>query len=143
VSIEAHKLEYLCILSSLGYNAFKCVNQLDHNNPVVAVDNESALSRLRNRLTSQPLLARALRGLRVNVLYHRLRSNRPAQPPAPAGDGTWNFPTGSSGPFGEETVGEWQPLEPLAYNWLHLRLGFRNRGTLDFEGWHDFHATRK
>jgi hypothetical protein len=53
----------------------------------------------------------------------------------------YHFPKGSSGPFGEETPGAWEPLEAVAYNWLHFKLGKKKRGTLNPRGWFDFHAT--
>jgi FkbM family methyltransferase len=123
VSVEAHALEYLCILSVLGYNAFKCVDQMSHNYPRSRPNNES----LRGRLTSAWLhywreLER--RGLR----------RRPSV-------GGHYFPTGSSGPFGEDTPGAWESLETVAYNWLHFKLGHKKRGTLNPRGWFDFHAT--
>src|ERR1700730_12214221 len=46
------------------------------------------------------------------------------------------------GPFGEETPGEWQTLEDVAYNWIHLNKGYSKRGTLNRRSWHDFHAKR-
>lgn len=50
------------------------------------------------------------------------------------------FPYGSSGPFGDELRGEWEPLETVAYDWLHMRLGRPARSSLG-DGWYDFHAT--
>jgi len=140
VSVEAHGLEYLCILRALGFDRFKCINQVDHNHPETAVDNESRVVRLKNGIRRRPLLARTLRVLQVGRI---LRALRGTGGPAPAREeANWVFPEGSSGPFGEESVSGWQPLEPLAYDWLHLKLGHRRRGTLDMDGWHDFHATR-
>jgi hypothetical protein len=49
---------------------------------------------------------------------------------------------GLCGPFGEETPGEWQTLEDVAYNWIHLNKGYSKRGTLNRRSWHDFHAKR-
>ena len=123
VSVEAHSLEYLCILSELGYDRFKCVDQLSHNHPGYRPDNES----VRGRLGSAWLhvwreLAR--RGLRRKQAVNGR-----------------HFPLGSSGPFGEETAGDWQSLEEVAYSWLHYELGHRKRGHLNMRGWFDFHAT--
>jgi FkbM family methyltransferase len=50
-----------------------------------------------------------------------------------------DFPFGSSGPFGDDTEGEWEPLETIAYDWLHMRLGKNRRSSLE-DGWFDFHA---
>jgi len=35
VSVEAHELEYLFLLRAAGYNAFKCVDQMSHNDKQV------------------------------------------------------------------------------------------------------------
>jgi len=49
-------------------------------------------------------------------------------------DGTWTFPRGSSGPFGEDTTGKWQSAEHA------LELG-RLVGS-DLSDWYDIHAAR-
>ncbi|MHC5071858.1 MAG: FkbM family methyltransferase [Planctomycetota bacterium] len=46
----------------------------------------------------------------------------------------------SSGPFGEETQGDWHTLETIATDWQHFNLGHRKQGTLNMYGWFDFHA---
>jgi FkbM family methyltransferase len=123
VSVEAHALEYLCILSQLGYNGFKCVDQMSHNYPGFRPDNES----LRGRLTSAWL--HYLREVECRLLRWR------------RGAEAYRFSIGSSGPFGEDTPGAWESLEVVAYNWLHFKLGEKRRGTLNPYGWFDFHAT--
>lgn len=47
-----------------------------------------------------------------------------------------------SGPFGEETPGEWGTLEEAVYEWLHKRVGYPGRSLLG-DGWFDVHATFK
>lgn len=47
----------------------------------------------------------------------------------------------SSGLFGEESPGEWKCLEEVAYEFLHVKRGFPERGTLG-TGWFDLHARR-
>ena len=142
VSVEAHDLHYLGLLSALGFDRFKCINQVNHNHPEAAVDNESRKARLNRAIGRRPLLARAVRGLRLRRIYRALRGGGSATAtPAPVASDLV-FPEGSSGPFGDETIDAWQPLEPLAYNWLHLQMGHHDRGKIDMDGWHDFHATR-
>lgn len=53
----------------------------------------------------------------------------------------YSFPSGSSGPFGDEAGGEWRPLEAAAYDWLHVQMGHPERSTLG-PGWYDFHAKK-
>ena len=123
VSVEAHALEYLCILHQLGYNGFKCVDQASHNHRGFRRDNASLWGRLMSAWLHYWREVER-RGLRRN----------------PSVNGH-HFPFGSSGPFGEETPGAWEPLEAVAYNWLHFKLGHKRRGTLNPRGWFDFHAT--
>lgn len=117
VSVEAHRLDYLCRLWVAGYRRFKVVDQLAHNSP------------LRNGLTNETWLGRRRRTLLhyVDRLDARLRTRA--------------FPPGSSGPFGEHTPGEWRDLEALAYEWLHFKTSNHRRGSLNPRSWYDFHAT--
>jgi FkbM family methyltransferase len=47
----------------------------------------------------------------------------------------------ASGPFGEESPGDWQTFDAVAYEFLHVHFGFFERTTFgQGEGWHDFHA---
>ncbi len=62
--------------------------------------------------------------------------------PEPAREGKYvdmQFDGHASGPFGEETPGEWKGFQETAYEYLHTRMGFPDRHTLG-EGWYDFHA---
>lgn len=50
-----------------------------------------------------------------------------------------------SGPFGEKAPGKWVDLETASYEWLHSKMGHRERHTWltnDPKTWHDFHARR-
>ena len=136
LSVEAHSFDYLCVLHTLGYRRFKCVNQRNHNDTWnQRIDNESVLRFFYYLLDKNPKLARR---------FYRLRSSAASR--AAAGNSTpanpWVFPPGSSGPFGDEAFGGWESLDRMAYNWLHLHHGYRRRGTLNRRGWYDFHATK-
>jgi len=126
VSVKAHELEYLTILRDLGYNGFKCVDQTAHNYPPAKGDNESLAGRLQSQLRRFRYLVD--RGLDMKGWRK------------PKGEGHV-FPFGSSGPFGEETPGEWQSMEAIARDWQHFNLGHKKQGTLNMYGWFDFHAT--
>lgn len=54
----------------------------------------------------------------------------------------YNFPAGSSGPFGEDTPGPWQSAANVMYEYLHWLLGYPERGTLTSRRWYDIHAKR-
>lgn len=49
-----------------------------------------------------------------------------------------DFPRGSSGPV-SDTITDWDCLETVSYDWLHMRLGQNRRSSLK-DGWYDFHA---
>jgi FkbM family methyltransferase len=115
VSVEAEGLECLMLLWELGYRQFKIVDQMRHNSRFPNFTNENVLSRSAKRMCG----------------YADRLKNRATKVA---------FPRGSSGPIGEDTIGTWQNVEQVAYNWLHLHFGYKNRGTLNAESWYDFHA---
>jgi len=148
VSVEAHVLEYLSILSSLGYNAFKCVNQVDHNDPTMTGRarrrGPGLYSRLKTAFRKNPFVRAARRMLfRLPGLYRLLEHKTTPPPESAPSEKRWFFPDGSSGPFGEDTPGPWLALEQVAYQYLHFKTGHPERGPLDPDGWFDFHATKK
>jgi FkbM family methyltransferase len=62
--------------------------------------------------------------------------------PNPAREGNYvdyEFDAYTSGPFGEESPGEWKGFEETAYDYLHQKLGYPERSTIG-TGWWDFHA---
>jgi FkbM family methyltransferase len=48
------------------------------------------------------------------------------------------FVWGSSGPI-SDAITDWECLETVAYDWLHMALGKAERSSL-YDGWFDFHA---
>jgi FkbM family methyltransferase len=55
----------------------------------------------------------------------------------------WEFVSGSSGGFGEDTPNEWKDVDWVLYDWLHLRYGNEHLSTLNKQDWFDFHATKE
>lgn len=117
VSVEAEKLEYLLSLWKLGYRQFKIVDQMRHNSRFPSFSNENVLSRT---------LART-------CWYVDRIKNRFGKVP---------FARGCSGPFGDQTSGNWESVEQVAYNWLHRYFNYGKRGTLNRFSWYDFHAKK-
>lgn len=115
ISVEAESFEYLLLLWQLGYRQFKVVDQMRHNSRFPDITNEALFSRLAKRICA----------------YADRLKNRAT---------TVVFPRGCSGPFGEDTSGDWLTLEETAYNWLHLYFGYSNRGSLNPASWYDLHA---
>jgi FkbM family methyltransferase len=115
ISVEAEKLEYLLLLWQLGYRRFKIVDQMRHNSRFPDFSNDNLFARSAKRF----------------CWYADRFRNR---------FGRVRFPRGSSGPSGDETAGDWQTFEQVAYNWLHLHFGYGERGSLNRASWYDFHA---
>jgi len=137
VSVESHSLDYLCLLRSLGYTGFKCLNQDQHNypsiRPIVITPKGRLLRRIKRMAKRIPLLVGTVRALK------RLTAKPATAAPPAGGAAPYVYPPGSSGPFGEDTPGPWYTVEEVAYNWLHLQQRHPDRSSLD-EGWYDFHA---
>jgi hypothetical protein len=115
VSLEAEDLQWLAHLQQLGYSEFKIVDQMRHNSMFPDFANTTVFSRSAKQICWY-----------ADRVKNRLRRSA--------------FPRGSSGPFGEQTPGEWQSFEEVASNWLQMRLGHYKSGTLNRYSWFDFHA---
>ena len=115
LSLEAEDLKWLVLLQQLGYSEFKIVDQMRHNSSFPDFSNTTVFSRSAKQI----------------CWYADRLKNRLGRVP---------FRRGSSGPFGEQTPGEWQSFQEVASNWLHMRLGHCKRGTLNRYSWYDFHA---
>jgi len=133
VSFEMSALETLLTLHRLGYTGFKLITQNDHSQLVVDVFSTREV--VRRALRPHPWLyrfasklARAGRGV--------------SDGPGMRGSDRhgWHFPIGSSGPFGEETDGEWHTLETAAFTWTAYQLGQSVYGPPVLDIWHDIHA---
>ena len=116
VAVEAHELDYLLLLWNCGYRNFKIIDQMRLNSTFPTLSNEHVYSRLLKRAFWY--VDRAKNKFGRNLMYK----------------------PGSSGPFGEKSRGPWLSLEDVAYDFLHLRNGYKKRGTLDPLSWFDFHA---
>jgi FkbM family methyltransferase len=115
VSVEAESLEYLLLLWQVGYRQFKIIDQMRHNSRFPDFTNETLFLRLAKRVSGY---ADRFKNRVFNVA----------------------FPQGCSGPFAENTPGDWQTVEEVAYKWLHLYFGHSKRGSLNANSWYDFHA---
>jgi FkbM family methyltransferase len=136
----------LCRLAVLGYSSFKVIDQTTHNAPDLSYSNENRFRRWRRGFDCWRWdVTRSLHLDRTPIaaLWRSVRDTGGAaieQGPALASESRWNFPAGSSGPFGEDTPGEWLSLEEVLYNWLHRYFKRYDRGSLLPEPWYDFHA---
>lgn len=111
--IQEERDQQIQLLEDLGYTRFKIISQLTLRQPGIGLISFKA--RLPAWLN--------LQFLRVESRVMRHRS-----------DGSWRFPRGSSGPFGENTPGEWVSAEEA-----RELIEIINRSEHDV-GWHDIHA---
>lgn len=132
-------LEHLDFFPKLGYAGFKCISQ----NQFLPVqlepsDEEKRLGHFCKHLTSPALgwrIFRRLGGRRL--LQGKLKELRTR--------GDWVFPIGSSGPFGEDTPGEWMPFEKFTRTLEHVHAKFQRGERSPYWGgekysfWADFH----
>lgn len=136
ISMELNSVDDFWLLRSKGYRRFKCIQQGCFK-PVLSprLSLKSAFNVLMIRLKTTSL-ANFLR-----AKYVALRRTRPAAPAT----GTWSFAPGSSGPFGEETPGEWMPFENVLHAWLSREVGHPLGYGVPPPGigiWYDLHAVR-
>ncbi|HBJ85857.1 MAG TPA: hypothetical protein DDZ88_18680 [Verrucomicrobiales bacterium] len=137
VSLEISSVDDFYLLRSKGYQRFKCIQQ-GYFTPVVSpvLNVKSAVGMLITRIKSTDVVNR------LRKAWRRLRPCRYQMPSADA----WTFDPGSSGPFGEDTPGEWLSFENVLHAWLsqHLghELGYRVMPP-GLEVWFDLHARLK
>jgi FkbM family methyltransferase len=137
--LQPGAVDDLLALRTLGYDRFKIIRQEDHTQLTVqdgvslgGGEKVSRFDRLVERL-------RWLSARTTRCFVAPANSARSGQPLSAPG---WKFPGGSSGPFGEETAGEWQSFEEALYTWLHWSLGHGAGGVAGNALWADVHATK-
>ena len=115
VSVELNEGDrQLARLSELGYAKFKIISQRTFRQAGSRGD------------AARALLPYPIRRL-VRAAEARLTSHSP--------DPTWRFVGGSSGPFGEDTHGDWRTLEEALGIWKRIA-----ERAADLSEWHDIHA---
>lgn len=134
VSLEINSADDFFLLHSKGYRRFKCIQQ-GYFTPVLSP-----------RLSWRKLVDARIKAAKSTPFANRLRSLyrklRPSVERAPM-PGVRSFPPGSSGPFGEETPGDWLSFEEALHAWLSQQLGHQ-LGYLSsppsVSVWYDLHA---
>ena len=141
VSIEVGDVDRVVErLAALGYTGFKAISQFNFFPLQVPPVAEAVRFERWDRLSrGQSLVARAL--CRV---YGRRRISGVVRGSRQKGD--WTFPEGSSGPFGEETLGRWLGAQELHDTYHHYFQLFQRGERTPFWGesnysfWVDLHA---
>jgi FkbM family methyltransferase len=142
LSTELSDFSCFSRLHQLGYVQFKVIEQrhltaLSERIPI----NERLLTNMCRNLSDRNLLKRIGRRISRWLLpiadaYVKTSRAKPRSQRIPE----WAFPEGSSGPFGEESPGEWLDIEEAVFRWtLHLRACRQRKAEL----WCDLHAKRE
>jgi FkbM family methyltransferase len=130
-----HSDEVFSRLLDLGYGASKIIDQTNQKQFVVRP--QTITGRLRGAFKRHPRLEHNCEKT-VGVgrrLLHTVWERR-------SGGQQWVFPEGSSGPFGEETDGDWRTTGDAYADWkFFLKDGSGYRSD-DLSLWHDLHAMR-
>jgi FkbM family methyltransferase len=119
VSIEALTLAYLGMLSRLGYNEFKVIDQRTHRGITRlgrhAYRCRNAVEQVARRVPGAPRAYRALS--EAPIMSRHLATPTPR--------------SSFSGPFGESTDGEWRSLDEVAFDYVRFSSA---------HSWYDFHT---
>ena len=147
VSLELGEIDvFLDKLTALGYSGFKLISQFNFL-PVERPASQEQLQheRWKNLAASRNLLVRALRKL-AGAAGREWMTKKIFQTRY---EGSWFFPEGSSGPFGEQTPGRWLPAEEASRVYQHYAalaranqpgLFWQDKSCFTF--WVDLHARR-
>jgi FkbM family methyltransferase len=147
ISLEMGRpMDALFTLRELGYRGFKLITQNDHTE--LFIDPFSIDELVKRWLRPYPALyefgarcARLRRWFGASSPVNRKDTDRsPVNGLRAPGERQWKFAFGSSGPFGEETPGNWRTFDDVAYTWLTYQLGRSRYGEPSLYVWHDLHA---
>ncbi len=115
VSCEASQLKCLDILYQKGYKKFKLISQGNHFNPINIQKEKNFL------FPYSRIFVNGIK-LRVQIFF------------------PFKYPYGSSGPFGEDTKGEWKTYEEIKKVFREFHQFEKNK-PLNKVSWFDCHAT--
>jgi FkbM family methyltransferase len=130
ISVEfAHGMEMRLLedLEALGYGRFKLLNQITFTDKRPIFNDEIGFRVMRKVCRKIP----PLRPLIRTVAYRSDFDDIPAKH-------DWQFPEGSSGPFGEETYGKWMNRNEILDRFKRLRREYDKASEIF---WWDLHAT--
>lgn len=115
ISCEVSNIDWIYTLKELGYKKFKIINQADRFKKLQINKEKSKLHHYKRYL--------------INGIMHRTSNLI-----------NWKFPIKSSGPFGEDTDGEWYEADEIVALYKEY-LQFEKNTPLSSISWFDFHAT--
>lgn len=116
VSMEINSIDDFYLLRQKGYNQFKCIRQGFFDQV------------LSPRLSFRSILSVETQKIKSSNLANAARKKYRTVVPSsavPPSDQGWSFTVDSSGPFAEETTGEWQSFEEVLHAWLSQVYGHK------------------
>ncbi len=142
ISVEASGLGLLDSLADLGYTRFKCISQFNYISLEIPPSREQRNFEFAERLLkSRNLLVRIFRRMGGRTWVNTLKSRS-------LRDRGWTFPSGSSGPFGEDLPGTWLDYEQTREAYLGFQNAMQSGSASpfwtdkEFSFWVDFHASK-
>jgi FkbM family methyltransferase len=129
ISVEfAHGMQMRLLqrLLDLGYFGFKLLNQVTFSDRRPIFDYEVGLRAIRKLYRSAPPFCPLIRKLVPRADFDTFHET-----------GTWRFPEGSSGPFGEQTYGHWMSSDRIVQRCSQLQRAYDKAGAVF---WWDLHA---
>lgn len=140
VSFESHDIRELFLIHEKGYREFKIIRQQDHHQAHFDVAEARAAmapapiglaSMIRSLARSARTRDRAAAGIGAG--------ESSALPPHYQPHTDWQFQTGQSGPFAEDTEGDWRSYHQAVLTFLAYETGLKD---LDYPAgrWHDVHC---
>ena len=116
-------------LYELGYRRFKLVNQSTYTDATPVFENQVAFRALRKLCARVPAARR--------LLPDGVRSDFDTFPERLG----YQFPQGSSGPFGEDTFGPWRSRDEILRRYESIRRRFVRAAVPLEQCWYDVHAS--
>lgn len=136
LSCELAERSMIDQLARLGFSKFKIILQNDYSQ--LEARNFTWSQWFIQHLKLYSLWYRVSRTVQTRMnrsVQERLETDQPVR-------GKWVFPYGASGPFAEDTAGEWQSLEETRVNFDKFSSGRSVYGRRSLGLWLDIHATR-
>ncbi|TLN28535.1 FkbM family methyltransferase [bacterium] len=135
ISVEMGTQEMLDEMKRLGYTHFKLIDQ----STFLPLEVPEAWSMRARKYASALIESRSLRARAICRLVGWRRIADYIQKSRRRD--SWEFPMGSSGPFGEDTSGKWLTAEKVYASWQHyLNLHQRDASQKAYAFWCDLHA---
>lgn len=137
ISVEVDREHDLVAeLQKLGYSKFKLINQLTYTSSLPIAPNEIGLRLLRKLSKKLPVAGRITRSAAIASRLERVDFDSFED------QLQYKFGEGSSGPFGEDTFGDWRKAAEVSSQIAHIQSKLATGQLPAGSVWFDIHATQ-